>query len=534
MRKLTPYLFRVGLCLLGLFLIPLTGCSSLMPGGQLQATAVAPVYTGQLRTDHADALAVTEQLALGLLRLEDTADAVTAEQAAQLLPWWTAVQGATLTTEAERLAVVRHIEDRLTAAQLAAIQGMQLTQADAQAWSQAQGAPGPGQGGLAPGSAAPAGGEASSGRGGGAGGGLGAGMSAADREARRAQFESLSAEERAAMQTQFAERRGGAATGASGLLLRAVVRLLTERSGPPAAAPATPAATIAALSPTATPTAASAAAPLPRVTLAPLHTATPAPTTLITPTASPPKSAAPQPIAGTLAATPAAVVTPGALTQLPDTDPGPPLVVEVTTNYAEANPNLEGGVIYHVAGFVRNPTPDAYVVTAVHVTFFDASGFRGAFYAFPTRPGQRGGGGEWIAHGALAAEIVCPLLGPGEACPFTAEIAAQDMASFLVHPDAEIAEWREPVAVTLSDIKAADTGAGYVRLTGAATNPHPYAIKNVTFAGMLLDANGQMVSLGNGLVTRIEAGAAAPFEVYVPKEAYASFQVTARAEQVAQ
>jgi len=565
-KKFKPYSFGILLVGLALIAIPLTGCKQAQSNGEVEAAATAVTYGGRLRTDYTDALGAADQLALGLLRLEDTAHATTAEQAAKTLPWWTMLQGTALKTDAERLAVVKQIEDTLTEAQVAAIQEMQLTQADAQAWLQEQGPMQMGQGGEMPsggdmpsGGGRPSGGAMPSGDmqpPGGQQGGFGGNMSDADREAMRAQFEAMSDEERAKMREQFAAQGGGrtagggASMGASGLLLRAVVRLLTERSGqapaePPTSETATSEATAAAPVPTATPTIEPTSTPLPRVTLEVLKT--PTPTTTSTPTvATAATTAAAKPATAQTAttassaatATPeaalSAAVTQGALTQKTDTDPGPPLTIEVTTNYAEANPNLEGGLIYHVAGFVRNPTEETYQVTAVHVTFFDASGFRGAFYAFPPRPGQRGMSGEWIAHGAMAADIVCPLLGPGEACPFTAEIAAQDMASFLVHPDAKIAEWHESVPVTLSDLKAADTGTGYVRITGTATNPNSYAIKNVNLSGMLLDTGGQMVSLGNGLVTHLEAGASTAFEVYVPKEAYASFQVTALAEQVAQ
>ena len=76
-----------------------------------------------------------------------------------------------------------------------------------------------------------------------------------------------------------------------------------------------------------------------------------------------------------------------------------------------------------------------------------------------------------------------------------------------------------------------DTGVSYVKLTGTATNAHPYAVKNVVISGTLLDANGQIVSMGKGIVPRIEAGATANFSVYVEKQPYASYHLTVQAEQ---
>ncbi len=204
----------------------------------------------------------------------------------------------------------------------------------------------------------------------------------------------------------------------------------------------------------------------------------------------------------------------------------------MTTNYAEADPDLAGSVIYKIGGFVRNPTDQTYAVTAVHVTFYDADGFRGAFYAFASRPGQRGIRGEWHWHGAIEATIVCTLLGPGESCPFTAEITGQNMATFLVHPDAVVAEWRVASPVTLSESQVADTGASYVRITGIATNPNVYPIKNIVISGLLLDASGQTVSMGTAVAPGpLEAGASTKFEVYVEKKAYSNYQLHARAEQ---
>ncbi|MBN2001891.1 MAG: hypothetical protein JXA21_00935 [Anaerolineae bacterium] len=565
MKRIRKHYIKI----LGLLFVAcaLVGCGQVTSAGtQTEATAatVAP-YSGKLRTDYTDALSVNDQLALGLLNLEETANAVTADQATKLLPLWESLQSSTAKGDAEQQAIARQIEAALSDAQLDAIVGMQLTQANVQAWLQEQG---PAMGGnFQP----PAGGNQTTGDGF-AGGqmpegwqmpeggfsGRGGNMTEEERSAMRERFQNMSEEERANMQAQFGQRNGGATGGAgatgnrsSAMLQRAVVALLTERSGqakatevqPSQAATATTTAATAEIE--ATPT----ATPIAIVTLPPMRTpttptATPTPTPKATPqavatSAATPKAAATiQPAAATTpapaettTATSSGTTSAAPLTQVPDTDPGPPLVIEITTNYAEADPNLEGSVIYTIGGVVRNPTDQEYVVTAVHVTFYDADGFRGAFYAFTPRPGQRGIRGEWHWHGAIDAEIVCNLLGPGESCPFTASITGQNMATFHVHPDAVVAEWHEASPVTLSDSKASDTGAGYVRITGTATNPNVYPIKNIVISGALLDANGQMLSLGTAVVPSLEAGASAQFEVYVEKKAYVNYQLYARAEQ---
>jgi len=186
-------------------------------------------------------------------------------------------------------------------------------------------------------------------------------------------------------------------------------------------------------------------------------------------------------------------------------------------------------VIYKVAGLVRNPTEQTYAVQAIHVTFYDADGFRGAFYPFPVR-GQGRPSGEYIWHGATTATFPCLMLAPGESCPFSVEIAAQNMASFVVHPDAKIAEWHVPVPVTLSELSAHEEGS-YVRLHGTATNPNSFAIRNIMLAGVLLDDKGQTVSLGSGIIATLAAGDAAAFDVRVAKQSFATYQVYAQAEQ---
>jgi hypothetical protein len=83
-----------------------------------------------LNDDYTDALPVATQLAIGTLLLEGTDEAVTVEQAGDLLPSWqmlTALQGSGTAAQAEMDAVLDQIQGEMTATQLTAIQGMQLT-----------------------------------------------------------------------------------------------------------------------------------------------------------------------------------------------------------------------------------------------------------------------------------------------------------------------------------------------------------------------------------------------------------------------
>ena len=58
-------------------------------------------------------LDATNELVLGMLRLEDTTDAVTPEQAAELLTLWQIVASGSLKSAAETEAVLKQIEGRL-------------------------------------------------------------------------------------------------------------------------------------------------------------------------------------------------------------------------------------------------------------------------------------------------------------------------------------------------------------------------------------------------------------------------------------
>ena len=93
-----------------------------------KATSEETVTT--LNDDYADALPVSSQLAIGTLMLEGTDEAVSAEQAGELLPNWQmleALQSSGTTAQAELDAVLTQIQAAMTSRQLAAIKDMQLT-----------------------------------------------------------------------------------------------------------------------------------------------------------------------------------------------------------------------------------------------------------------------------------------------------------------------------------------------------------------------------------------------------------------------
>jgi hypothetical protein len=322
-------------------------------------------------------------------------------------------------------------------------------------------------------------------------------------------------------------------------LSNAVVTLLSERSGAAVAQVAT--ATPVAAEPSATiesePT---EIAPTP--TAVPENTATPTPSSEpteaeSTPSAAGETTATPEPTpvqaSSRQAAAPTATPVPStpvpALTQMEDTNPGPPFTIEISSNTAIQDPLVEASQQYRIMGLVRNDSDQYYAVSAIHATFYDADGFRGIF-----TPAIRDGklvGGEWDWHAEPDAEFAALLLAPGEVWPFSIKLTAQNMASFLIHPDAA-PTGRESTAVDLSNTKIVQTGTDFVRVTGTATNNSIYKVKNVTVAGTLLNANGQIVSVGSTYVLQqdIEPGASVDFDLRIEKAAFASYQLYAQAE----
>ena len=148
----------------------LIGCKSSQSTPTAASKGLGDTYTSQTLTmSYTSALNASNQLMLGMLRLEGTENAITSEQATTLLPVAQALQGQVLKSDAERNAVLAYIEAHLTPAQSSAIANMHLTQDDLQTWTRdsgpgrramglgqggagSQGTPGavPGQGGVRP------------------------------------------------------------------------------------------------------------------------------------------------------------------------------------------------------------------------------------------------------------------------------------------------------------------------------------------------------------------------------------------------
>ena len=197
-----------------------------------EAEETTPVTT--LTDDFDDALSVQAQLAVGTIQLEDTELAVDEATAAQILPLWQAVQAlgqSETTAEAEVNAVLKQIQNTMTAEQIAEIAGMQLTTTRFQEMLEAGeitfGRNRPGGAGGEGGAGPPQGGRAGGGFGGGAfggGGGQGGGIPGQGRPQGGAQ---------GGAQGGGAEGDGApdVAVAAANGMSRAVVTLLQQKTG---------------------------------------------------------------------------------------------------------------------------------------------------------------------------------------------------------------------------------------------------------------------------------------------------------------
>jgi hypothetical protein len=119
--------------LLTIFALTLTACG---------ATDSAATTTVSQTDSAAGNLTGSTLLLLGTLKLDGTEQAITAEQAAELLPLWQVYQSLSVSgtaAQAEIDALVKQIQDTMTANQMKAISSLNLTQQDLMTAMQEQG-----------------------------------------------------------------------------------------------------------------------------------------------------------------------------------------------------------------------------------------------------------------------------------------------------------------------------------------------------------------------------------------------------------
>lgn len=127
MKKITLTVFTI-------LILTLMACGSASNGADPAFVTQNGAPTGQLPA--------TTQLIIGTLRLDETENAVTAEQAAELLPLWQTLQvlsESDTAAQQETEALIVQIQETMTAEQMQSITGMSLTREDMMSLMQDQG-----------------------------------------------------------------------------------------------------------------------------------------------------------------------------------------------------------------------------------------------------------------------------------------------------------------------------------------------------------------------------------------------------------
>jgi hypothetical protein len=199
---------------------------------------------------------------------------------------------------------------------------------------------------------------------------------------------------------------------------------------------------------------------------------------------------------------PARVVSTSALIVLDDETPAPPLTVLVSMNRAFE------GYRFRISGLVRNDADEPYTGLWMNATFFRDDGSR---------------------YGPVRVNVQCPILEPGESCPFLLGATDKAITQVMLHPDGHPTD-RRTVPVELRGIGRTQDALGYVHITGTVTNPNPVTVRDVTITGVLIDQLGEIVEVGvDLLVLPLEAGASAPFEVLIRHAPYVRYQLFVQA-----
>lgn len=130
---------KLGSALVGMLVLTLAACSSGSAAADAPTAAAsssvsaASVQWGMLNTSYSDALAVPVQLAVGTIQLDGTENAVTAEQAGELLTLWqgyASLLSGGYAAQEEYDGLQHQIEETMSAAQLQSIAKLELTADD--------------------------------------------------------------------------------------------------------------------------------------------------------------------------------------------------------------------------------------------------------------------------------------------------------------------------------------------------------------------------------------------------------------------
>ena len=104
--------------------------------------------------------------------------------------------------------------------------------------------------------------------------------------------------------------------------------------------------------------------------------------------------------------------------------------------------------------------------------------------------------------------------------------------SYHLHPDAAPVEYRQPAPLALSNVRVHNDNVGHVGITGTATNGNPFAVRDANIAGTLIDAHGQIASVGWTVVPgEVAPEASVSFDLRIEHAPYVRYELQAQATQ---
>jgi hypothetical protein len=222
-------------------------------------------------------------------------------------------------------------------------------------------------------------------------------------------------------------------------------------------------------------------------------------------------------VAQTTWVAPSAAYQPVALTRIEDTDPAPPLTILVSTI------RIKEDNYFRVTGMLRNDGDQAYGGIGVVGTFFTEE--------LPCREGSdRWGNPTEICpnfrHGPVRVNAACRVLAPGAACPFSLEIYPQEHIAYLLYPEGVPMTYRQPASVTASVHSLTRDNFGYLVIADTVTNENPYPVNSTRMGGALIDAGGQIVSVGAVAIPgELAPGATASYQLRIEHRPYTTYQI---------
>jgi hypothetical protein len=193
------------------------------------------------------------------------------------------------------------------------------------------------------------------------------------------------------------------------------------------------------------------------------------------------------------------------LERIPDHDPGPPFTILVDTLRIRADGK------YEILGWVRNDGAEIYEGISIRASFLD----------------DKGGG-----FGPIDVYAPCPFLEPGAECPFSLQMYARPYVAYRLHANGTPVVYRRPAPLEVGALSVFRDGIGNVRVTGMATNGNAFTVRDPKFAVALIDAGGDVVSVGSAIVIgEISPGASVQFDVRVEYQPYARYDLYVQATQ---